>query len=89
MGLRYGPGIGFSRDISSSAPKISPIIRLLAIQQCEKFEESATLKPAIWAWDRVFKGYLDLAGFNLVTNCNKCNRVVIGLRMSTALVFRS
>ena len=53
MGLRYGPEkgfSGFSRDISSSAsykynwPKISPIIRLLAIQLCEKFKESATLK---------------------------------------------
>ena len=36
------------RDISSSEayiwPKISPIVRLLAIQLCEKFEESGTFE---------------------------------------------
>ena len=41
-------GERFLRDISSSAfsnpPKISPIIRLLAIQICGKFGESTTLK---------------------------------------------
>ena len=53
------------KDISSSAaknlPKISPIIRLLAVQLCKKFEESGTFRsrdmglcdPQIAPLDRV------------------------------------